>query len=108
VLAKVGIQRDAQDDHEHHTDSRITMTAPKLFMSYSWSSPAQEARVIGFATELRDSGVDVILDKWDLREGQDAYLFMESMVSDPEVKEVLLVGDSTHVLKADRREFLLM
>jgi len=39
--------------------------------------------------ELRESGVDVILDKWDLREGHDAYAFMEKMVTDPQIKKVL-------------------
>ena len=37
------------------------MTAPKLFISYSWSSPEHEQWVVDLATELRESGVDVIL-----------------------------------------------
>ena len=41
------------------------MTPPKLFVSYSWTSPDHEAWVLQLATELRESGVDVILDKWD-------------------------------------------
>jgi len=40
--------------------------APKLFISYSWTSPAHEQWVISLATDLRENGVDVILDKWDL------------------------------------------
>ncbi len=57
------------------------MTAPKLFMSYSWSSSTHEQWVIDLATELRESGVDVILDKWDLKEGHDAISFMELELS---------------------------
>lgn len=46
------------------------MSAPKLFISYSWSSPEHEQWVVDLAAELRESGVDVILDKWDLKEGK--------------------------------------
>ena len=49
------------------------MTHPKLFISYSWSSPEHEQWVLKLATELRENGVDVTLDKWDLKEGHDAY-----------------------------------
>ena len=76
---------------------------PKLFISYSWTSPDHEAWVIRLATELRDSGIDVILDKWDLKEGQDSYVFMEQMVADPEIKKVLLVCDKEYVTKANNR-----
>lgn len=79
------------------------MTAPKLFISYSWSSPEHEQRVVSLATELRESGVDVILDKWDLKEGHDAVVFMEKMVTDPAIKKVLIVCDQKYVQKADGR-----
>jgi len=59
--------------------------------------------VLRFATELRQSGIDVILDKWDLREGHDAHAFMEKMVTDPEIKKVVLICDRTYVEKADGR-----
>jgi hypothetical protein len=55
--------------------------------------PDHERWVIDLATQLRENGVDVILDKWDLREGQDAVAFMERMVTDPEVKKVVMVFD---------------
>jgi hypothetical protein len=76
---------------------------PKLFISYSWSSPEHEAWVISLATELREAGVDVILDKWDLKEGHDAFAFMEKMVTDPEIKKVAIICDKTYSEKADGR-----
>lgn len=79
------------------------MTNPKLFISYSWSSPQHEQWVIQLSTELRESGVDVILDKWDLKEGHDAIVFMEKMVSDPEVRKVIMVCDETYARKSDGR-----
>jgi TIR domain len=79
------------------------MTAPKLFISYSWSNPEHEQWVLGLATELCESGVDVILDKWNLREGQDSIAFMEKMVTDADIKKVALILDKAYVAKADGR-----
>jgi len=79
------------------------MTAPKLFISYSWSNPTHEQWVVELATEIRESGVDVILDKWDLKEGHDAVAFMEKMVTDPEIKKVAIITDETYAAKADGR-----
>lgn len=80
------------------------MTAPRLFISYSWSTPDHEQWVIDLATELQQSGVEVILDKWDLREGQDAIAFMEKMVTDPAINKVMIVSDKTYASKADDRK----
>lgn len=79
------------------------MSNPKLFISYSWSSHDHEKLVLQIATELTESGVDVILDKWDLKEGYDAYAFMEKMVTDPEINKVAIISDRTYAEKADGR-----
>jgi hypothetical protein len=76
---------------------------PKLFISYSWSSADHEQWVVGLAADLRESGIDVILDKWDLKEGHDANAFMEKMVTDPEIKKVALICDRSYAEKADGR-----
>lgn len=82
----------------------MTDSPPKLFISYSWTTPDHEEWVLRLATELRDSGgVDVILDKWDLREGHDAHAFMEKMVTDGAIKKVVLVCDQGYVKKANER-----
>jgi len=79
------------------------MVNPKAFISYSWTNPEHEQWVIDLATELRQSGVDVILDKWDLKEGHDPIAFMEKMVTDPEIKKVVIVCDRIYAEKADSR-----
>lgn len=79
------------------------MSAPKLFISYSWTDSTHELWVVELATELRESGVDVILDKWDLKEGNDAVSFMEKMVTDPDIKKVAIITDETYAKKADGR-----
>lgn len=76
---------------------------PKLFVSYSWSTPEHEQWVIDLATRLTEQGINVVLDKWDLREGHDAYAFMEKMVTDPSVTKVVMVSDKVYAQKADGR-----
>ncbi|ATC34273.1 hypothetical protein CA606_19095 [Caulobacter vibrioides] len=75
----------------------------RAFTSYSWSSPTHEAWVIQLASRLREDGVDVILDKWDLKPGHDSYQFMESMVTDITVTKVMMICDRQYVEKANNR-----
>ena len=79
------------------------MENPKLFISYSWSNQTLEQWVIELANELTESGVHVILDKWDLKEGHDSVAFMEKMVTDPEISKVAIVCDEVYASKADGR-----
>ncbi len=79
------------------------MAAPKLFISYCWSNPTHEQWVITLATELCESGVDVILDKWDLKVGNDAIAFMEKMVTDKEINKVAIICDEKYAIRADGR-----
>lgn len=79
------------------------MTIPKVFISYSWTTPEYQERVIDFARELKQNRVDVKIDVWDLREGHDKYVFMEQMVTSEEIKKVIILVDKTYAEKADRR-----
>lgn len=79
------------------------MSSPKLFISYSWSNQDYEQLILQIATELVESGIDVILDKWDLKEGHDSFKFMEKMVTDPDVKKVAIFSDRIYAEKADGR-----
>lgn len=78
-------------------------TPPKLFISYSWSSPDHEKWVLELAEELVSQGINVQLDKWDLREGHDSNAFMESMVTDSTVTKVVLIFDRIYAEKSDAR-----
>lgn len=80
-----------------------TTEHPKVFISYSWTSVEHEQFVIDLATSLCNHGVDAILDKWDLKPGQDKYVFMESMVVDTEVLKVLVLCDRKYQEKANSR-----
>ncbi len=78
--------------------------APRAFISYSWSNSDHEKWVLDLATELRESGVDVTLDKWDLREGQEAAAFMESMVTDKTLQKVIIISDKQYTTKSNERQ----
>ncbi|MDB6121998.1 MAG: hypothetical protein JWQ71_991 [Pedosphaera sp.] len=78
--------------------------APKAFISYSWTTPEHEAWVLEWAERLRSDGVDVILDKWDFKEGHDKFAFMEQMVTDETVSKVIIFSDSAYAKKGDLRK----
>src|SRR3989344_1906497 len=78
-------------------------TDPRVFISYSWSSPQHESWVIDLAERLSTDGVDTVLDKWDLKEGQDKFHFMEQMVRDSGITKVLMICDQVYAEKADGR-----
>lgn len=77
---------------------------PKIFISYSWTSPSHEDWVISLAERLSYDGVDVIIDKWYLKEGQDKYVFMENMVKSDDIQKVLIILDSIYTEKAEDRK----
>ena len=73
---------------------------PKVFISYSWSS---DALVLDLAQRLVSHGVDVVLDKWELKEGNDKYKFMERCVNDADITKVLIICDKAYAQKANDR-----
>lgn len=76
---------------------------PKVFISYSWSGSDHQSFVKECAERLISDGVDVVLDVFDLKEGDDKYAFMESMVTDSSVTHVLIMCDKKYSEKADER-----
>lgn len=76
---------------------------PNVFLSYSWTTPDHEAWVLQLANDLSEGGVHPVLDKWDLREGEDPAQFMERMVNDPNIHKVILICDKKYKEKADAR-----
>ncbi|MEB4800683.1 toll/interleukin-1 receptor domain-containing protein [Acinetobacter soli] len=76
---------------------------PKIFISYSWSSPEHQEWVLDLAESLMKDGIDVALDKWELREGDDPITFMESMVNDPSITKIIMIIDSKYTDRANGR-----
>jgi hypothetical protein len=81
-----------------------TVPTPKVFISYAWTSTQHKEWVRKLATDLQSNGVEVRLDQWHLREGNDANAFMESCVQDASVTKIILVCDPNYVTKANSRK----
>ncbi len=47
------------------------MITPKIFVSYSWTNKDHEKWVVNLAERLMSDGIDIIIDKWELKEGHD-------------------------------------
>jgi hypothetical protein len=80
------------------------MTPPKVFISYSWKPTHNKLKVLQLAERLSADYVHVIIDEWDLKEGQDKYQFMEQMVNNPEVNRVLLICNKDYADKANAKK----
>lgn len=73
---------------------------PVVFISYSWDGKEHEEWVLKLATDLRfDNGIDVILDKWDLRLGKLLPDFMAHAVTDSD--RVICVMTPNYKKKSD-------
>lgn len=79
-------------------------TQPKVFISYSWTSQEHQDRIRHYAERLVSSGIKVVMDIYDLKPGQDKYVFMESMVNDPSITHVLAFLDKQYAEKANARQ----
>lgn len=76
---------------------------PKVFISYAWGDKLNQQKVLSFASDLIKNGIDVLLDRWDLKEGNDKYSYMEKSVTDETVTNVLLLLDENYTNKANSR-----
>ncbi len=77
---------------------------PKVFISYSWKSPEHQEIIRTWADRLISDGIDVVIDIYDLSEGDDLFAFMERMVTDESITHVLVFSDKTYAEKADARK----
>ncbi|MBI1673838.1 toll/interleukin-1 receptor domain-containing protein [Shewanella sp. M16] len=75
------------------------MSTPKVFISYSHDSQEHKKWVLDLATRLRNSGVDAIIDQWELRPGDDLPHFMETHLANSDY--VAMVCTDKYVDKAN-------
>lgn len=78
-----------------------TTPFPVAFISYSWDSEAHKNWVLKLANDLISSGIDVILDQYDLTLGKNLTHFMERSVTQSD--KIILVLTENYKLKADNR-----
>lgn len=72
---------------------------PKVFVSYSHDSEEHKAWVFKLSANLRRHGVDVVLDQWDARLGDDLPFFMEQELSSSNL--VLCICSDKYVEKSN-------
>lgn len=78
---------------------------PKVFISYSWDNDDNEKHknwVLKLATDLRHHGVDVVLDQWDARLGNDLAFFMEQGLTNSQL--VICVCSAQYTTKANQKK----
>ena len=68
------------NEKSNERSSSNNENAPKVFISYSWDGEAHENWVLNLATKLKEKGINVILDQWDLKLGELIPKFMEKSV----------------------------
>ena len=83
--------------------TRAPSLPPKI-ISYSWTSPSHQNWIRLLAERLIQDRVEVVLDIYDLKEGQDKFSFMERMVTDPQITHVLVICDKAYAEKADKKK----
>ncbi|MES2588782.1 MAG: toll/interleukin-1 receptor domain-containing protein [Bacteroidota bacterium] len=72
---------------------------PVVFISYSHDSDEHKNWVLQLATRLRKNGVDVILDRWNIKLGSDLASFMERGLS--KSQRIVSVCSDAYVRKAN-------
>lgn len=81
----------------------IKHTNPKVFISYAWTNKTYRNKIIKIAELLIQNGIDVVIDAWDLKTGQDKYDFMERCVTDKSIDHILIFCNKDYTDKANQR-----
>lgn len=81
--------------------TELLKTVPTAFISYSHESDAHKRWVVELGTRLRKDGVDLTLDEWHLRPGDQLPAFMERAIRESDF--VLVVCTSIYRSKSDDR-----
>ena len=67
-------------------DARVK---PTCFISYAWGVPAHERWVLQLAKDLRNAGIDVLLDRWHSPPGSDLGRYIDRLLNS---QFVIVVG----------------
>ena len=80
----------------------MSSTSPTAFISYSWDSDKHRDWVQDLARRLRNDGVDVKLDQWDMAPGDQLAEFMEHGIRDHDF--VVIICTPKYRERSDSRE----
>lgn len=72
----------------------------RVFISYKWEDTAHNKWVEKFASDLRASGLNVILDKWSVRYGDSLTDYMTSMIGKADVVIFIMTQKSIKAVES--------
>lgn len=77
------------------------MENPIVFISYSWDNEDHKEWVLNLANQLREDGVDVILDRYYLRPGKNLSYFVEDSLR--KCNRIITILTPNYKVKAENR-----
>lgn len=75
---------------------------PRAFVSYAWESTELKTWVKSLSTRLRQDGVEVLLDQWEVAPGDQLPSFMEGAIRDNDY--VVIICTPTYKAKSEGRK----
>jgi hypothetical protein len=72
-----------------------------VFISYSWDTPEHKKWVLDLANSLVKEGVNVLLDRYELRPGKSLTHFVETSIK--KADRILIIFTPNYKLKAEKR-----
>jgi hypothetical protein len=80
----------------------IKISSTKVLISYAWESDEVKEWVLSFSTTLRNNGIDVTLDQWEVVPGDRMPYFMEMAVR--KNNYVLIICSEKYKQKSENRQ----
>lgn len=81
------------------TSGALQSSAPIVFVSYSHDNEEHKAWVLDLCTRLRSNGVNILLDRWNLKLGSNIASFMEHGLS--QSNRIICVCSDNYIRKAN-------
>ncbi|WP_422361042.1 toll/interleukin-1 receptor domain-containing protein [Reichenbachiella sp.] len=83
------------------SENQISDEVPTVFISYSWDDEDHKNWVLNLANNLVKEGVNVLLDRYELRLGENLPHFVETSIKNAD--RILIVFTPNYKLKAEKR-----
>jgi hypothetical protein len=97
----LGLQSREENLIKKTETEEVPEGTPVVFISYSWDGIEHDKWILKLAGFLRDNGVDVILDKYELKAGRNLIHFMEQSIK--KADKIVVIFTPNYKLKAENR-----
>ncbi|MCP4457109.1 MAG: toll/interleukin-1 receptor domain-containing protein [Cytophagales bacterium] len=81
--------------------AKVSDEVTTVFISYSWDNEVHKKWVLDLADRLVDEGVNVLLDRYELRPGKSLPYFVETSLK--KADRILIIFTPNYKLKAEKR-----